>query len=78
VLDEGDRATGTRVLHDLFTSMAVAPGAADLEALWKRLGIRQTGRSHISFDDTAPAARFRKAITAAGTTFAAAQKNRGE
>jgi predicted metalloprotease with PDZ domain len=75
VLEEGDRSTGTRVLHDLFTKMAVAPGATDLEALWKRLGIRQLGRSQVSFDDTAPAARFRKAITAAGTT---EQKDRGE
>jgi hypothetical protein len=79
VLEEGDRATGTRTLHELFTKMALAPGGTDLEALWKHLGIRPSGRSHVVFDDSAPAARFRKAITAARTAFAGAgQKNRTE
>lgn len=62
VLDEGDRATGTRVLHDLYDRMAKAPGTFDLGALWARLGIRRIGNG-IQFDDSAPAAALRRAIT---------------
>jgi hypothetical protein len=79
VLELGDSATGTRVMHDLFANMAVVPGAIDLDALWVKLGIRQLGRSLVAFDDRAPAARFRLAITAGGSTLTGGgQKNRTE
>jgi hypothetical protein len=63
MLTEGDRATGTRVLHDLYDRLARAPGSENLSALWDRLGVRSGGEG-VHFDDGAPLAAFRKAITA--------------
>jgi hypothetical protein len=60
-LDEGDRATGTRVLHDLYRDMGLAPGTVDLAALWSRLGVRVHGKT-VSFDEGAPLAAVRRAI----------------
>ncbi|HEX4335044.1 MAG TPA: hypothetical protein VH062_03970 [Polyangiaceae bacterium] len=66
VLAVGDRATGTHVLHDLYVRFGTAPGTADLDALWSRLGVRKrAGAKSVELDDTAPWASFRKAITAA-------------
>lgn len=62
VLEEGDRATGTRVLHELYERMGKAPERFDLDALWARLGIRRVGRA-IRFDDSAPDAALRRAVT---------------
>lgn len=61
-LDEGDGATGTRVLHELYRDMALAPRTVDLAALWSRLGVRVSGKA-VSFDDGAPFAAVRRAIT---------------
>jgi hypothetical protein len=61
-LAEGDRATGVPVLRELFEEMGQRPTGVDLEALWKRLGVRRRGRQ-MSFDDGAPLARLRQAIT---------------
>jgi hypothetical protein len=61
-LEVADRATGTRVLHDLYRDLALAPGQVDLPALWTRLGVRVRGGA-ISFDDAAPLALARRAIT---------------
>jgi hypothetical protein len=63
VLDLGDRATGTTVLHDLYARLALAPGTVDLPALWARLGIRADGTG-VAFDDGAPLASVRRAMTA--------------
>jgi len=63
VLEVGDRATGTTVLSDLYRSLALAPGATDLPSLWTRLGIRADG-STVAFDDSAPLAPVRRAMTA--------------
>ncbi len=38
------------------------PASFDLPALWKKLGIRPSGKT-VTFDDTAPDARFRKEIS---------------
>jgi hypothetical protein len=62
VLDVGDRATGTTVLHDLYARLAVAPGTVDLPALWARLGIRPDGTG-VAFDEGAPLASIRRAMT---------------
>jgi hypothetical protein len=65
-LDVGDRATGTSVLHDLYRDLALAPGTVDLPALWARLGVRlEHGRAR--FDEGAPLASVRRAITAVGS-----------
>jgi hypothetical protein len=59
----GDKATGVPVLHDLYEQMKATPVTVDLDGLWKKLGvIEQNG--HIVFDDTAPLAAVRRAITA--------------
>jgi hypothetical protein len=61
VLDVGDAATGTTVLHDLYKSMGLAPGSADLPGLWSRLGVRVSG-TVVVFDDHAPLAAVRRGI----------------
>jgi hypothetical protein len=63
VLDAGDQATGTSVLADLYKKMANAPYAPiDLDLMWKRLGVRSED-GKVEFDDHAPLAPIRKAIT---------------
>ena len=61
LLDVGDGATGTRVLHDLYRELALAPGTVDLAALWRRLGVRVDG-DRVTFDDAAPLASVRRGI----------------
>ena len=59
----GDEATGTHVLAELYDKMRDKPYAPDLEALWRELGVvMRDGR--VTFDDDAPLAPIRKAITA--------------
>jgi hypothetical protein len=59
----GDAATGTHVLADLYDKMRDKSYAPDLEALWRELGVVvRDGR--VTFDDRAPLAPIRKAITA--------------
>ncbi len=62
VLAVGDQATGTSVLTDLYKKMGNTSYApVDLDALWKRLGVRsQDGK--IVFNNRAPLARVRESI----------------
>ncbi|MFP5226459.1 MAG: hypothetical protein ACLGXA_02435 [Acidobacteriota bacterium] len=60
----GDAATGTHVLEDQYARMANAPVPVDLDGLWKKLGVIRTGEDEVRFDDSAPEAAIRKAITA--------------
>jgi predicted metalloprotease with PDZ domain len=63
VLAEGDHATHTSVLTDLHDEIGSGPGEVDLDALWRKLGIKY--RFHqITFDDTAPLAGIRASIMA--------------
>jgi predicted metalloprotease with PDZ domain len=63
LIDVGDRATDTTVLRDLYASMALAPGTADLPALWARLGVKAGPPEHpVTFDDAAPLSAVRRAI----------------
>lgn len=57
----GDKATGTNVLRDLYHEMRDKPAPADLDALWKRLGVELKDRA-VTFRDTAPEANIRHAI----------------
>jgi hypothetical protein len=59
----GDHATGTHVLEDLDARMANSPTPVDLDGLWKKLGVIRVGEDQIRFDDSAPEAAIRKAIT---------------
>jgi hypothetical protein len=62
VLDVGDAATGLTVLHDFYQSMALRRQDVDLPRLWQRLGIKPSGKA-VVFDDAAPLAGVRRAIT---------------
>jgi hypothetical protein len=61
-LETGDQATGVPVLRELYDRMKASAAPVDLNALWKELGVeRRNGK--ITFDDGAPLAVIRKAIT---------------
>jgi hypothetical protein len=64
----GDAATGTHVLEEQYDRMATKPVTIDLDALWKKLGVVRTGEDQVRFDDSAPEAALRRAITATPTT----------
>lgn len=66
-LSAGDRATGVPVLSELYEKMKDKPVAVDLDALWTQLGIERQGDRAV-FDDVAPLAAVRKAITFGETT----------
>jgi hypothetical protein len=58
----GDRGVGTKVLEGLYAKMGPLPGDVDLDALFRRLGVALRGKG-VEFDDRAPLARVRRAIT---------------
>jgi hypothetical protein len=61
-LEIGDRATGFPVLRERYNKMKATPAPVDLKALWEELGVaRRNGK--IEFNDVAPLAAIRKAIT---------------
>jgi hypothetical protein len=60
----GDKATGTRVLQDLYRRMRDQPAPVDLDQMWKRLGLGfQDGE--VTFNDRAADSTIRQAITSA-------------
>lgn len=59
----GDEATGTDVLRRLYRSLAAAPGTVDLAAQWRSLGVARRADGGVAYDDRAPLAWIRKAIT---------------
>jgi len=63
VLGIGDVATGTRVLEDLYRQIKNTPQVPNLDLLWSRLGVPQDPKTQ-PFDDHAPLAAIRIAITA--------------
>jgi hypothetical protein len=63
VLEVGDKSVGGRVLRDLYSQMKAKPVQTDLNELWHKLGI-QVNNGVVTFDDKAPLANVRKAITA--------------
>src|SRR5258708_1118289 len=67
VLEAGDKATGARVLTDLYNRMKAKAVQTDLNDLWRKLGI-QVKNNVVTFDDKAPLANVRKAITASRKT----------
>jgi hypothetical protein len=58
----GDDATGVPVLSELYEKMKASPYPVDLKALWKELGVEQN-EGRIRFNDSAPLAAIRRAIT---------------
>jgi type IV secretory pathway protease TraF len=63
-LDVADRAVGVDVLSRLYADMRATPVQVDLATLWRQLGV-SVHDDDIVFDDDAPLAAVRKAITAA-------------
>ena len=61
-LQVGDGAAGVPVLEELYNNMRATPTAPDLNELWKDLGVSRQGDKTV-FDDTAPLAAVRRAIT---------------
>jgi hypothetical protein len=63
----GDKATGVPVLTELYQQMKAKAVQYDLAGLWNKLGVETYGE--VSFNDRAPLAAVRRAITAvpAGT-----------
>lgn len=63
VIAAGDAATGVPVLRETYEKMKSRPYAVDLAGLWRQLGVVADGR-RTTFDDHAPLAAVRSAITA--------------
>jgi hypothetical protein len=64
VLSTADKAVGVDVLTKLHNAWGAKPVTPDLDALWRDLGLRVRDGG-IEFDDTAPLAAIRMAITKA-------------
>ena len=62
LLHIGDAAVGVPVLAELYERMKGEPYPVDLDALWRSLGVRQDDQ-RVVFDDTAPLAAVRRALT---------------
>ena len=58
----GDKATGTRVLQDLYNQMRDKPSPVDLSGLWNKLGLSVKDGA-VVVNDRAPEAAIRQAIT---------------
>lgn len=63
VAQVGGQATGTTVIADLYKQMKATAVHTDLDDLWRRLGV-QVKDGTVTFDDHAPLAGIRRAITA--------------
>ena len=61
VLAAGDKATGTRVMTELYGRMKDQPEPMDLPELWKALGVRWVD-GDVTYDDKARLAAVRRAI----------------
>jgi hypothetical protein len=66
-LAAGDKATGTRVLENLYDQMRDKPFPVDLPSLWNRLGVQRDRNGGIKFVAHAPLAPVREAITRPAT-----------
>ncbi len=81
VLAVGDAAIGAPILSGLYDRMKASGEPVDLDRLWRQLGVRAKGNT-VEFDDNAPWASLRRAITASsalgapGSTRRSAPKSR--
>ena len=64
VLARADAAVGVPVLSELYARHATRAETVDLDALWRKLGVSMR-RGRVEFDDSAPLAQVRRAITKA-------------
>jgi hypothetical protein len=63
VLAVGDGSIGVPVLENLYRRMKASSEPVDLDGLWRQLGVQVRGGA-VEFDDAAPLAAIRRAITA--------------
>jgi hypothetical protein len=63
IFSVADKSAGVTVLSELYAKMRAKPYAPDLDALWRDLGI-SAADGRVTFDDSAPLAPIRQAITA--------------
>lgn len=63
VIEVGDRAIGAPVLAELYATHATRPVRVDLEGLFRDLGVAPGPGKTVTFDDAAPLAAVRRAIT---------------
>lgn len=61
-LEVGDKATGTKVLMEMYSRWSTTPVRVDLDGLWKELGVKD-GAHGVEFDAKAQLAKVREAIT---------------
>jgi hypothetical protein len=61
-LDVGDAAIGLPLLRQLYNKLGAAPVTVDLDGWWQKLGIKLVA-GRLVFDDAAPLAAVRRAIT---------------
>ncbi len=62
IFSRGDAAIGMPILENLHERLGSQPGTTDLDALWRQLGVVRKDRT-VVFDDNAPLARIRRAMT---------------
>lgn len=62
VAEVGDHATGTTVIAELYKQMKTTAVPTDLDEMWRRMGV-QVKSGVVTFNDRAPLAEIRKAIT---------------
>ena len=74
VLRIGDAATGTHVMYGLYQQIRTTAQTPDLELLWTLLGVPNDPKTQ-PFDDHAPLAAIRIAITARPTSSAQPTSN---
>jgi hypothetical protein len=60
----GDKATGTKVLTEMYAKWSTSAVTVDLPPLWKELGVIRSGDG-VELDAKAPLAKVREGITAA-------------
>jgi hypothetical protein len=66
VLERGDAAVGVPVLTELYEQMRATPVDVDLDGLWRELGVSLVD-GEVIFDEEAPLAPVRRAITSPPT-----------
>lgn len=67
MLDTAEALTHVPVVREVYAELAEKPGSPDLEVLWSRLGVRAHD-GDVTFDDSAPLASIRRAMTRAITS----------
>jgi hypothetical protein len=59
----GDKALGVPALKERHDAMGTSPHPVDLDKLWRELGILRDAHGKVRFDDAAPLASVRRAMT---------------